>query len=68
MKVVVLGYQDCIGSVFLGPYDMLTMCLRLLGKPGRSLPFEVVTREPGWRCFKGWKQKAVGGGQGPGIN
>jgi transcriptional regulator GlxA family with amidase domain len=43
MKVVVLGYRDCIGSAVLGPYDMLTMSLRLFAKPGKPLPFEVVT-------------------------
>jgi transcriptional regulator GlxA family with amidase domain len=43
MDVVVLGYRECIGSAFLGPYDILTMSLRMLTKPGRPLPFEVVT-------------------------
>ena len=43
MDVVVLGYRECIGSAFLGPYDMLTMSFRMLAKPGdlcrlRSLP------------------------------
>ncbi|MEK4035456.1 helix-turn-helix domain-containing protein [Methylocystis sp. IM3] len=43
MNVVVLGYRNCIGSAFLGAADLLTMSLRMLARPTKPLPFELVT-------------------------
>lgn len=43
MDVIVLGYNNCIGSAFLGAYDMLTMSLRMLARPMKPPPFTVLT-------------------------
>jgi transcriptional regulator GlxA family with amidase domain len=52
MEVVILGYRNCIGSAFLGAYDLLSMSLRMLTKPGKPPPFDVVTASFSGEAFE----------------
>jgi len=52
MEVVVLGYNGCLGSGFVGASDMLTLSRRMLAEEGKPEPYRVTTASFDGRPFQ----------------